>query len=75
MHTPIDFSGGRRENTLQYFLLLLRHCNLNTNLKYMKLNSGPQNENMAKNITWQETVFLKSKILRKRGKNGVFPPS
>lgn len=36
----------------------------------MKLNSGPQSENKAKNIKWQETVFLKSTILRKRGRNG-----
>lgn len=75
MHIPIPFSGGRRENPLQCFLLLLRHCNLNTNLKYMTLNSGPQSKNMAKNIRGQETVFLKSKILRRRRRNGVFPPS
>lgn len=75
MHTPIMFSSGRRGNT-QCSLLLLRHHELNTNLKYMKLNLGPQGENMVKkNVRWQETMFLKSKTLRRRGRNGVLSPS
>lgn len=73
--TPIMFSGNR--SAAQFFFLFLKHCHLNMNLKYSKLNSGFQDKSMAKEFQMavETFVFLKSKVSRRKNRNGMPYPS
>lgn len=74
--TPIMFSGNKR-NAAQFFFLFLKHCHLNMNLKYSKWNSGFQDRSMAKEcqMAMETFVFLKSKVSRRKNRNGMLYPS
>lgn len=74
--TPIMFSGNKR-SAAHFFFLYLKHCHLNMNLKYSKLNSGFQDRSMAKEcqMALETFVFVKSKVSRRKNRNGMLYPS